>query len=62
MYGVGTVFKIMTTGTESLLYSFKGKPDGAGPQAGLLELNGTLYGTTADGGSHGEGTVFKITP
>ena len=61
-YGVGTVFKITTSGTETLLYSFKGKPDGAGPQAGLLELNGTLYGTTADGGSHGEGTVFKITP
>ena len=61
-YGVGTVFKITTSGAETLLYSFKGKPDGAGPQAGLLELNGTLYGTTADGGSHGEGTVFEITP
>jgi uncharacterized repeat protein (TIGR03803 family) len=62
MFGVGTVFKITTSGVTSVLYNFRGKPDGAGPQAGLLSLNGALYGTTTDGGTHSEGTLFKITP
>jgi uncharacterized repeat protein (TIGR03803 family) len=28
----------------------------------LVELNGTLYGTTTGGGTAGQGTVFSITP
>jgi hypothetical protein len=49
----------------SLLYSFKGgRGDGADPRAGLIDVNGTLYGTTIHGGSNecfkhqGCGTVF----
>jgi uncharacterized repeat protein (TIGR03803 family) len=63
----GTVFKITTSGTEKLLYSFKGGPnDGAYPAAGLINVNGTLYGTTSLGGAstcigYGCGTVFAIT-
>ena len=34
--------------------------DGDGPVAGLIEVNGTLYGTTDVGGTYGQGTVFKI--
>src|ERR1700722_15539906 len=46
------------------LYSF-GKPhDGRQPKAGLINVNGTLYGTTFAGGRMGCvggcGTVFKI--
>ena len=33
--------------------------DGNGP-TGLIDVNGTLYGTTYSGGAHGYGTVFAI--
>jgi uncharacterized repeat protein (TIGR03803 family) len=56
----GTVFEITTSGTERLLYSFKGGSDGAVP-IGLTALKGTLYGTTASGGSSNDGTIFEIT-
>jgi uncharacterized repeat protein (TIGR03803 family) len=60
--GCGTVFKITTSGTESVLYSFKGgSHDGYGSTAGLLNVNGTLYGTTLGGGATDNGTVFAIT-
>src|SRR5208337_332406 len=56
------------TYTESVLYSFQGGGDGAGPYAGLvLDAQGNLYGTTYAGGNPactlegpGCGTVFKV--
>lgn len=58
----GTVFEISPTGANySVLYNFQGGTDGAFPFAGLTELNGTLYGTTQQGGEHNRGTVFAIT-
>ncbi len=61
----GTVFKVTTEGAETTLYSFQGGTDGAGPSAGLIDLGGTLYGTTEAGGNgngvSGYGTVFKVT-
>lgn len=57
----GTVFKVTLSGTETVLYSFAGTPDGFGPDAGLFDVNGTLYGTTFNGGANGDGTVFAIT-
>ena len=36
--------------------------DGSSPQARLIYVNGTLYGTTHDGGTHGYGTVYALTP
>ena len=33
-----------------------------GPWAGLIAVNGTLYGTTVAGGISGNGTVFAIDP
>src|SRR5450759_925897 len=63
-YGAGVVFRISNlagTPTFSLVYSFAGGADGAGPWAALIEFpDGTLYGTTNGGGSSGTGTVFKI--
>jgi hypothetical protein len=53
-----------------VLHSFGGSPDGANPYAGLLNVNGTLYGVTAGGGgprcdvayaTSGCGTVFALT-
>ncbi|MGA2174885.1 MAG: choice-of-anchor tandem repeat GloVer-containing protein [Verrucomicrobiota bacterium] len=57
----GTVFRISTNGAFQSLYSFTGGNDGANPTAQLAQGNdGSLYGTTHDGGSNGSGTVFKI--
>lgn len=60
--GCGTVFSITPSGKEKVLYSFKGgASDGEYPEASLLNVNGTLYGTTYAGGTHSSGTVFSIT-
>lgn len=62
--GTGTVFKLATDGTETVLHSFidNGGSDGARPYAGLIRGNaGTFYGTTTVGGANGQGTVFKVT-
>jgi uncharacterized repeat protein (TIGR03803 family) len=62
LYGCGTVFAITRSGKETVLHSFTSKPDGAGPEAALLNVNGSLYGTTAVGGANKAGTVFSISP
>ncbi len=41
--------------------ALKGTPDGEYPQATLVDVNGTLYGTTQGGGTNLYGTVFSIT-
>jgi uncharacterized repeat protein (TIGR03803 family) len=59
----GTVFQVSPSGQESVLYSFRAAPDGKMPQAAVtLGPDGTLYGTTNEGGSAGLGTVFKLVP
>jgi uncharacterized repeat protein (TIGR03803 family) len=59
--GDGTVFKVTLTGEETVLYSFTGGVDGAGP-SGLTrpDSNGRVYGTTPYGGSNGSGDVFEV--
>lgn len=62
---LGTVFKLDTTNTETILHSFTGfLPDGFDPYSVtlLLDATGSLYGTTAAGGYNDDGIVFKITP
>ncbi len=60
-YDSGTVFRISTTGTEKVLHSFGySLSDGAGPYAGLIDVNDKLYGTTSEGGIYNNGTVFRI--
>ncbi len=59
----GTVFKLDTTGKETLLHSFGATGDGARPEAGLvLDAQGNLYGTTYEGGAYGLGVVFELSP
>jgi uncharacterized repeat protein (TIGR03803 family) len=62
--GCGTIYRITTAGSEQILYRFKGGAFGAAPLSGLTMLDGTLFGTTASGGSGtncsgGCGTIFK---
>jgi uncharacterized repeat protein (TIGR03803 family) len=61
-FGCGVVYSITTSGSEKVVYRFKGGSslDGGNPLAGLVEMNGTLYGTTYGGGADGLGTVFSI--
>jgi uncharacterized repeat protein (TIGR03803 family) len=61
--GCGTVYTITTSGNENVLYRFSGS-DGANPAAGLIDVNGTLYGTTNHGGAPSCfcGTVYSISP
>ena len=60
--GCGTVFSITTGGVVKVLHSFGNAQDGQYPaQAGLVDVGGTLYGTTSAGGAFGGGTVFSIT-
>jgi uncharacterized repeat protein (TIGR03803 family) len=73
--GCGTVYSIdPQSGAETVVYSFCNQTncaDGAVPQSALLNVNGTLYGVAAYGGTGtcttvdevpGCGTVFAITP
>jgi uncharacterized repeat protein (TIGR03803 family) len=63
MMAAGAAFPLSAdAGTLTLLYSFKGGSDGRNPYGGLIYQNGTLYGTTAEGGTFGKGTVFSIDP
>jgi uncharacterized repeat protein (TIGR03803 family) len=65
----GTAFEISPrSNQETVLHNFaagygKSKtPDGINPVANLIDVNGTLYGTTYGGGTYGYGTVFALTP
>ena len=61
--GCGTVFSFnLSTGTETVLHSFGSGADGNGSVANLIDVKGTLYGTTLGGGTTGLGTVFEVDP
>jgi uncharacterized repeat protein (TIGR03803 family) len=59
--GFGVVYKVDTTGQETVLYSFTGGADGGYPEAGvILDATGNLYGTTLEGGAAGAGVVYEL--
>jgi uncharacterized repeat protein (TIGR03803 family) len=59
--GNGTIFKLDSSGKETVLYSFAGQPDGSCPSAGVvLDAVDNLYGTTKLGGVSNDGTIFKL--
>ena len=69
-YGCGVLFKLDKSGTETVLSSFSGVPDGAVPFSFLtMDESGNIYGAAQYGGSpstpavcfgNGCGTVFKL--
>jgi uncharacterized repeat protein (TIGR03803 family) len=59
--GFGMVFALKTDGTGfTNLHSFNGRTDGGTPLSRLSLLGNTLYGTAANGGSSGSGTIFAL--
>ena len=62
--GAGTVFKLNKDGSGyTVIYSLSPTNHiGAVPAAGLLQLDGTFYGTTLSGGDMFQGTLFKLVP
>lgn len=64
--GCGVVYKLTKSNnvwTESVVYTFTNGTDGSHPWSGVtLDNAGNLYGTTADGGAYGFGTVYELSP
>ena len=70
--GCGVVYMLTRSGNtwnQSVLYSFTGGRDGAGPGSGLvLDKSGNLYGTTPSGGKPnacaglGCGVIYQLAP
>jgi hypothetical protein len=65
--GCGLIFRLETDGTVKVLHRFQDGAGGCNPQTGLIDLGGTIYGTTAEGGdlscgyqNSGCGTLFQI--
>jgi uncharacterized repeat protein (TIGR03803 family) len=58
--GCGTVFQVTPLGSETVIYRFKGQPDGAFPSGSLINFNGLWYGMTSNGGANGYGAVFAV--
>jgi uncharacterized repeat protein (TIGR03803 family) len=59
--GCGTVFRLDTAGTFTVLHTFSGT-DGAGPVGLLRDGAGSLFGVTSYGGVYGFGVVFSLSP
>lgn len=57
----GVVYELSKAGSKyRVIYSFEGGQDGSNPLGGLVDLNGSLYGTTAMGGSADAGVVYEL--
>jgi uncharacterized repeat protein (TIGR03803 family) len=59
--GCGTVYKLSKSGALTVLHEFLGGTDGCNPVGTpVTDKNYNLYGTTAQCGSSGGGTVWKL--
>lgn len=56
----GTAFKLSSSGTETVLYSFLAGYGAYPESAPVRDANGKLYGTTVYGGAYDGGAVFKL--
>ena len=62
-HGKGTVYRLKPNGKLSVLYTFVGTDDGQYPTGDLLRIaDGSLYGTTSNGGGNHNGTAYKLSP
>jgi uncharacterized repeat protein (TIGR03803 family) len=60
--GCGVLFKLGTTGKQTVLHTFTGGADGGSPGSLILDAGGNLYGAAAIGGANNAGVLFKLTP
>ena len=70
--GSGTLYEITASGSFKILHSFEGTPvssggttinDGEDPfSQPVVGSDGSIYGTTSEGGAYGYGIVYKISP
>lgn len=62
--GYGVVYKLTSTGTETILYSFSQLADAQGQDSEggvIFGAAGQLYGATVGGGSGGTGVIYEVT-
>jgi uncharacterized repeat protein (TIGR03803 family) len=57
--GCGTVFQLNKRGNKLRYYSFDGS-NGEFPQSTPVELSGSFYGTTLEGGNNNFGILYKV--
>lgn len=58
----GSLFRLSTNGTFTLLHAFTGGSDGTAPYGGVtFASDGNLYGTTSTNGTNACGTFFRCT-
>lgn len=62
--GCGTIFRLASDGTVSVLHAFAGGDgDGSGPTGTpVRDRAGNLYGTTVEGGHGDKGALYKLAP
>ena len=62
--GQGTLYKSDLSGNLTILRKFSGQTynDGLYPTSIMMASDGVLYGTTQQGGTNNEGTIFKYNP
>jgi uncharacterized repeat protein (TIGR03803 family) len=59
----GVIFRMTLGGSVTGIYNFINSPTGAYPYGGLaLGTDGDFYGTTLEGGTDTDGTIFRVTP
>ena len=58
----GSIYSIASSGTFAVVHTFGYPPDANTPHAGLINVNGLLYGTTGGGGAYGAGAVYTVPP
>lgn len=60
----GVIYRISLTGKDyTALHVFQGgNNDGAQPHSGVILVEDVFYGITAAGGTHGNGTIYRMDP
>ena len=62
-HGRGVAFVVTLDGSLTVLHAFTGSLDGASVRSALIEgRDGNFYGTTTEGGTGNQGTIFKMAP
>ena len=61
--GCGVVYELSAAGKYHVLHRFSGADDGSNPSGPLAEdSDGNIWGADTNGGSGGNGVIYKITP